>query len=111
MIEREEVRFVAAADWTDDCRVTVELRKRRTTLTVTEARVLVEELRTAIAEAERGAVELAHGVEPAAFDQLELLSPDCRAGKHPMHPDEAWDDAADVEVPCTCACHAEGAAA
>jgi hypothetical protein len=35
----------------------------------------------------------------------ELKSPDCRDGKHPLHPDTAWDDDADEEVPCQCPCH------
>lgn len=42
----------------------------------------------------------------------EHLSPDCAAGKHPASwRDMAWDDVADVEVPCECSCHTAGAAA
>lgn len=113
MIERDIREFVAAADWTDDCRIRVELKKRVTTLTPTEARYFRAELDAAIAEAERGASELIRDVEPAAHDLAgrEPISPDCAAGKHPVHPDEAWDDVADVEVPCACPCHAEEAAA
>lgn len=107
MIEREVIEFVAAADFTDDCRVRVELRKRVTTLTTTEARAFRSELDRAIAEAERGADELRHDHHPAAVDMLDAhLSPDCRAGKHPTWQDGAWDDEADVEVECQCPCHA-----
>lgn len=107
-IERNIIEFVAAADWTDDCRIRVELKKRVTTLTPSEAREFRAELDAAIAEADRGVADLLRDVEPARFDllgQAELLSPDCRAGKHPLHQDEAWDDVADVEVPCQCPCH------
>lgn len=57
-----------------------------------------------------GQVEVIAG-EVGASVVVERLSPDCRAGKHPLHQDEAWDDAADVEVPCECSCHTAGAAA
>lgn len=80
MIEREEIRFVAAADWTDDCRIRVELRKRSTTLTIAEAKALRSELDRAIAEAERGADDLRHEHEPAAFD-VQHIHPECAAGK------------------------------
>lgn len=71
MIEREEVRFVAAADYTDDCRVTIELRKRRMTVTITEAEQLRAELDVAIREAGRGIVDmLGRTVEPCAFDAI-----------------------------------------
>lgn len=68
MIEREVIEFVAAADWTDDCRIRIELAKRVTKLTPTEARAFRAELDAAIAEAERGAEELRHEHEPAPFD-------------------------------------------
>lgn len=70
MIEREEIRFVAAADWTDDCRIRVELRKRVTKLTIAEAKALRTELDAAIAEASTGADELRHEHEPAAHDLI-----------------------------------------
>lgn len=37
----------------------------------------------------------------------EPLSPDCRSAKHRACPGDAWDEAADVRCPCTCACHTE----
>lgn len=112
-VEREVIQFVGAADFTDDCRVVVKLRKKRMTLTITEARALMAEMFVAIQEAQRGANDLARDVEPAGFDLLtrEPISPDCAAGKHPVHADEAWDDVADVEVPCACPCHTEEVAA
>lgn len=68
MIEREEIRFVAAADWTDDCRIRIEMRKRVTKLTIGEAKALRSELDVAIAEASIGADDLRHEHEPAAVD-------------------------------------------
>lgn len=136
MIEEEHIRFVAAADVTDDCRVEVQLRKRRMSLTASQARHLAGELVRAAGEAESAASELVRPVALSSFDALggipthvvtqvisiaaahgatvigaEHLSPDCKAGKHPLHQDEAWDDDADVEVPCGCSCHTAGAAA
>ncbi|GAA3948116.1 hypothetical protein [Microbacterium soli] len=71
MIEREEIKFLAAADFTDDCRVSVQLRKRRTTMTVPEARAFRRELDVAIGEASRAADDLLHrDVPPAGFDML-----------------------------------------
>lgn len=106
MIMREVVEFVGEADFTDDCRVKVWMRKRRSTLTVTEAKALRAELDKAIGEAERGLADLLRTTEPFGFDMVELLSPDCKVGKHPAGwVDTAWDDAADAEVPCQCACH------
>lgn len=111
MIEREEIRFIAAADWTDDCRVRVELRKRVTTLTIAEAKALRSELDTAIAEASAGAEQLLRPVETASFD-VAILSPDCGAGnKHRACIGTAWDMSRDEVTNCTCECHAkEGAA-
>lgn len=68
MIEREVIEFVAAADWTDDCRVRVELKKRVTKLTIAEAKAFRSELDAAIVEAERGADLLRRDVEPFGFD-------------------------------------------
>lgn len=68
MIEREVIEFVAAADWTDDCRIRIELRKRVTKLTIAEAKALRTELTVAIGEASRGADDLRHEQAPAAFD-------------------------------------------
>lgn len=63
---------MAAADYTDDCRVRVELRKRRVTLTISEARALAVEIMQAIAEAEKGADELIRDVAPERFDRLPV---------------------------------------
>ena len=53
------------------------------------------------AQVETIAVELGATVSHSA-----PVSPDCAAGKHPAGwQDTAWDDDADVEVPCTCSCH------
>lgn len=70
MIEREEIRFIAAADWTDDCRIRLELKKRVTKLTITEAKAFRSELDVAIAEASIGADDLRHEHESAAFDVI-----------------------------------------
>lgn len=72
MIEREVIEFVAAADWTDDCRIRVELRKRVTKLTIAEAKALRSELDVAIAEASIGADDLRHEHEPAPFDIIAI---------------------------------------
>lgn len=79
MIEREEIRFVAGADYTDDCRVTVELRKRRMTLTVTEAEQLRAELDVAIREASMAASGLVHMPVPLGSD-VDHVGPDCSSG-------------------------------
>ena len=53
------------------------------------------------AQVETIAVELGATVSHSA-----PVSPDCAAGKHPAGwQDTAWDNDADVEVPCTCSCH------
>lgn len=72
MIDREVIEFVAAADWTDDCRIRVELKKRTTKLTISEAKALRSELDMAIAEAEKAADELRHEHQPAAFDVIPI---------------------------------------
>lgn len=110
MIEREEIRFVAAADYTDDCRVTVELRKRRMTVTITEAEQLRAELDAAICEAKAGAEGLLLMSPPARFD-VAHISPDCRDGKCGACVGTAWDVDADDLTGCTCACHTEAVAA
>lgn len=107
MIEETITRAVADADWTDDCMVVLRMRKKRTELTVADAITFagqIVEAATAALDAARDAI---HDVEPSAIDVLELMSPDCKAGKHPHggRIDEAWDDARDVEVPCQCPCH------
>ena len=109
MIEREEIRFVAAADWTDDARVEVQLRKRRMTMTVTEARAFRQELDVAIGEASRAADGLIREVVPLGADML--LGPDCRDEKHPACDGRAFDAIADDVVSCECPCHAEAVAA
>lgn len=138
MIDEEHIRFVAAADVTDDCRVEVQLRKRRMSLTASQARHLSSELLRAAGEAESAASELVRPIVGCGIDMLgqlpprimsqveevaaeigaelvtlDHLSPDCRADKHPTWHDDAWDAVADVEVPCECPCHtaAKGTAA
>lgn len=128
-IEEEYVRFVADADWTDECEVLARMRKRSMRLTPAQARAFAAELVEAAGNAERAANEAVRPVAAPAFDLLgawqeqvetiavefgatvvhpEPISPDCRAGKHPAGwTDTAWDDDADVEVPCQCACHDE----
>lgn len=80
MITRDVQEDIASADFTDDCRVKIWLRKRVTKLTIAEAKALRSELDRAIAEAERGAEELRHEHEPAAFD-VQHIHPECVAGK------------------------------
>ena len=106
MIEREVIEFVAAVDFTDDCRVEVQMRKRRSTLTVTEAKQLRDELDRAIGEAERGLADLLAPTEPFGFDMVHI-SPDCREEKHRACIGRAWSDQVEDEVPCDCTCHAE----
>lgn len=110
MIRREVVEDVATVDFTDDCQVSIWMRTRESTLTVTEAKAFRAELDKAIDEAERGLADLLAQTEPHGFDLIEPLGPDCVAGKHPCD-GGAWDDAADVEVPCVCPCHTEEVAA
>lgn len=106
MIEEEHIRFVAAADVTDDCRIEVRLRKKSVDLTISQASLLVVELARAIREAAHGMSELVPDVEPASFD-VAILSPDCRDGKDAACIGTAWDMMADQLTNCTCACHAE----
>lgn len=108
MIEREEIRFIAAADYTDDCRVVVELRKPRMTLTITEAKALRTELDAAITEAVRGADALMAPAEPAAFD-VTAVHPECVAGKC-GNCDGRTLTIADEWVPCAHHCHERSAA-
>lgn len=111
MIEREVIEFVAAADWTDDCRIRIELKNPVTKLTIAEERAFRRELDAAIDEAARGADELQHEQAPAPVDLVERMSPDCAAGKQPAGwQDMAWSDALDAEVLCECPCHHAGAA-
>lgn len=110
MIEREVIEFVGAVDFTDDCRVTVEMRKRRSTLTVTEAKQLRAELDAAIGEAERGLADLLRPTEPFGFDRVHI-SPDCRDEKHRACIGRAWSVVLDDEVLCDCTCHVEAVAA
>lgn len=123
MIEEQQTRFVAAADWTDACRVDVQMRRKHMDLSASQARQFARELVEAAEAAERAAASAVRPVRVAGFDMVEQvkeiaaehgavilpaehLSPDCAAGKHPASwQDNAWDDAADVEVPCQCPCH------
>ena len=108
MIEREVIEFVAAADWTDDCRIRVELKKRVSKLTIAEAKAFRSELDVAIAEAEKGADELRHEHEPAAFD-LAAIHPECVAGKC-GNCDGQTLTITDEWVPCDHLCHGRSVA-
>jgi hypothetical protein len=127
-IEETVTRLVADIDWTDECEVLLHLRKRTTRLTPAQARQIASALTRSADAAERAADGAVRPVAPSSFDllgqvtsiageigatvEVEHLSPDCAAGKHPASwLDMAWDDVADVEVPCECSCHATGAAA
>lgn len=108
-IEETVTRFVAAADWTDECGVLLRTRKRKTELTPAEAVELAGELTEAARAALSAAEQAARHVEPAGFDIVHI-SPDCRFGnKHAACIGRAWDDDADREVQCDCACHLETA--
>lgn len=109
-VEREIIEFVAAADFTDDCRVRVELKKRVTTMTVPEAKAFWSELDVAIREAETAAGELLVMSPPARFD-VAHVSPDCAAGKCGACIGTAWDFDADKLTGCTHECHVEAVAA
>lgn len=107
MIEREEIRFVAAADFTDDCRVKIWLRKRVTKLTIAEAKALRSELNVAIAEASIGADDLRHEHEPAAVDLASVavsIHPECVAGKCGNCEGQTLT-ITDEWVPCAHHCH------
>lgn len=111
MIEERVVRFVAAADVTDDCRVEVVLRRRRQALTTSQARELAAELVRAAGEAESAAGELMRLPEPAGFDRV-FVSPECQDRfKHGACIGRAWDDGAEAEVECDCPCHLGAGAA
>jgi len=103
MIEREEIRFVGAADWTDDCRIRIVMRKRVTKLTIAEAKALRSELDVAIAEASIGAGDLRHEHEPAPFDVIHV-HPECVAGKC-GNCDGQTLTITDEWVPCAHHCH------
>lgn len=109
MIEEEHIRFVAAADVTDDCQVAISLRKKRLDLTPSQARHLAAELTRAADEAEAAAAELLPVITPARFD-VDVFGPDCRDGKHPACDGRAWDDASDEVAACACRCHEKAAA-
>lgn len=111
MIEQQITEFVAAADWTDDCRVRVELKRRTTTMLVSQAREFAAEIFQAADEAERASRAAERLPEPASFD-VAILSPDCGAGeKHRACIGTAWDIDKDELTNCTCSCHTEEAAA
>lgn len=111
MIEQQITEFVAAADWTDDCRVRVELKRRTTTMLASQARALAAEIIQAADEAERASRAAERIPEPAQFD-VAILSPDCGAGeKHRACIGTAWDLDKDQLTNCTCACHAKDGAA
>ncbi|UGS27600.1 hypothetical protein K8F61_05270 [Microbacterium resistens] len=108
MIEEEHIRFVAAADVTDDCRVEAEMRKRRQTLTASQARQFAAELVRAAGEAESAAAELVRPVAVARFD-VEHVHPECIAGKCGNCDGEVLT-LTDEWVPCAHQCHEDGAA-
>lgn len=103
MIEQQITEFVAAADWTDDLRVRVELKKRITTLTITQARELAAELVAAADTAESASDERTQP-ENAGFD-VEHIGRDCADGKHTACIGDAWSVKDDAPTPCTCHCH------
>lgn len=106
-IEETVTRFVAAADWTDECGVLLRTRKRKTELTPAEAVELAGELVEAATAALSAADEAVRPVAPAGFD-VQHIAPDCRDGnKHTACIGRAWDDASDAEVQCDCLCHLE----
>lgn len=110
MIEQQITEFVAAADYTDDCRVVVELKRRRVTLNVAQARELAGEIIQAAEEAERASRAAERLPEPLQVD-IAILSPECGPeGKHAACIGTAWDMDKDRLTNCTCACH-EGSAA
>lgn len=122
-------RIVVDVDWTDEGDVVLRTRKRKTPLTPDQARELAAALIGVADEVDRAVAGAVRPVTAQPFDvdmlgpwrgQVETIavevgatvvhpehiSPDCRAGKHPHGwQDTAWDDEADVEVPCECACH------
>lgn len=138
-LEEEVTRLVADVDWSDECEVVLHVRKRTMRLTPRQARRIADALTRSADEAERAAGEAVRPVAPARFDMvgtlpprmvqqveeiaaemnatlipLEMISPDCREGKHPAGwIDTAWDVEADAEVLCKCPCHdtTEGSAA
>jgi len=111
MIEQQITEFVAAADWTDDMRVRVELKNRVTVLDVAQARELAAEIIQAADEAERASRAAERVPEPLQVD-VAILSPDCAAGeKHRACVGTAWDMGADELTNCTCECHAKDGAA
>ncbi|MFE2772268.1 hypothetical protein [Microbacterium resistens] len=71
-IEETVTRFVAAADWTDDCRVIVRVRRKSTLLSAAEARELAQELLQAAWNAEDAAAGAAHPVEASRFDAVSV---------------------------------------
>lgn len=104
MIEETVTRFVAAADWTDDCKVEIQVRKKRTILNVAQARDFAEEVLRAADTAE-SASNVRTVPSHAGFDSIEHLGPDCRDGKHSACVGDAWSVADDAATPCTCPCH------
>lgn len=111
MIEQQVTEFVAAADWTDDCKVRLTTRKRReTVMAPADARELAAQLVRAAEEAERAAARLARPTEVVAFD-VAHISPDCSAGKCGACIGTAWDLDADGLTNCAHECHAPAEAA
>lgn len=110
IIEEDRIRFVAAVDITDDCRVESVQRKRRVLFTPSQAREHARALIESAGEAERAADELVRPAAPLLFD-VSRLSPDCRDGKCGACIGTAWDMDADEMTNCTHECHAPAEAA
>jgi hypothetical protein len=109
-IEETVTRVVADADWTDECTVVLRMRRKQTEMTVADAITFAGQIVEAASAALDAAQDALHPIEPASIDLLELMSPDCKAGKHPASwQDMAWSDALDAEVPCQCPCHTAAA--
>lgn len=116
-IEETITRFVAAADWTDECAVLLSTRKKRTKMTPAEAVTLAGELIGAASAALDAARDALHPIEPSGFDLVgggitftpQHVHPECVAGKcgncdgQVLTIDDEW-------APCTHACHKAAAA-
>jgi hypothetical protein len=124
MIEEQQTRFVAAADYTDECRVDVRMRRKHMDISAAQAREFARELVEAAELAESAAESAVRRVEPFAMDMLgdfsvavglspvpeTFLHPECVAGKcgncdgNVLSIDDRW-------VPCSHHCHTAGATA
>lgn len=122
MIEEQQTRFVAAADWTDECRVDVRMRRKHMDLSASQAREFARELVDAAEQSERAAdgavrpvaaspfdidwVSRASGIPSAVVQQVEQVAADLNATVLPArdrlspdcradkHPAGGWQDGA-----------------